>query len=99
MIVREIVPGVAMSAVILTHGSPLPLAQVGAPVLPAILARHVVLQALLLGIHVKPLFFAAFCKYSQLRRTSATLHACAKHPLAPYGASPSKISLIDPMHA
>ena len=37
--------------------------------------------------------------FSRIRRTSATLHACATHPRGIYGGSASKISLIDPTHA
>src|SRR4029077_14051995 len=36
--------------------------------------------------------------FCQSRATSATLKACATHPRGTSGASPSKISLIDPMH-
>ena len=36
---------------------------------------------------------------SSTRRTSATLQACATQPRGTYGASASKISLIDPTQA
>src|SRR5262245_27837087 len=34
MVVREIVPGVAVLAVVLTHSAPLPFAEIGSPLLP-----------------------------------------------------------------
>ena len=51
VLVREIIPGVAMSAVILPHRAPLPLAQVRAPEMPALLAMVILLKATLLGVH------------------------------------------------
>ena len=39
------------------------------------------------------------CVFSRTRSTSATLHACAMQPRGMYGASASKISLIEPTHA
>jgi hypothetical protein len=48
--------------------------------------------------HAKPCL-SMVSSFSKLRRTSATLHACATQPRAMYGASPSKISLIWPTQA
>src|SRR5215510_7096629 len=50
MIVRERVPGVPVGAVILTHGSPGALAEIGAPALPIGLARLVFCQATVLRV-------------------------------------------------
>src|SRR5262245_2277587 len=50
MIVGERVPGVPISAVVLTHGSPGALAEIGAPALPMGLARLVFYQATLFRV-------------------------------------------------
>src|SRR5262245_35045192 len=50
MIMGEIVPGVPVGAVVLTHGSPGALAEIGTPALPIGLARLVFYQATLLRI-------------------------------------------------
>src|SRR5262249_50095537 len=50
MIVGEIVPGVSVGAVVLTHGSPGALAEIGAPARPIGLARLMFDQATLFGV-------------------------------------------------
>ena len=51
MLVREIIPGVAVRAVILAHRAPLSLAQIRAPQVPAPLAMVILLEALLFRVH------------------------------------------------
>ena len=53
VVVREVVPGVAVGAVVLADGAPLPLAQVRPPAPPRLLAETVFFQpALLLGVNL-----------------------------------------------
>ena len=52
MIVREIVPRVAIRAVILAHGSPLALGKVWSPAFPVNFAIGAGLQPLLFGCHL-----------------------------------------------
>src|SRR5262245_44322532 len=49
MVVGEVVPGIAVFAVVLTHRAPLPLAQVGPPFLPRDSRLARVVQAFLLS--------------------------------------------------
>src|SRR5215831_2489827 len=50
MVVGERVPGVPVGAVVLTHGSPGALAEIGTPALPIGLARLMFYQATLFGV-------------------------------------------------
>ena len=50
VIMREVVPGVAVGAVVLAHGAPLALAQIRAPLLPCRLERHGHTETTLLGV-------------------------------------------------
>jgi hypothetical protein len=52
LIVGEEVPGVAVFAVILAHGPPLPFAQIRSPLLPLNLLFSRFIKALLFGDHV-----------------------------------------------
>jgi hypothetical protein len=54
LIVSKVVPGVAAFAVILAHGSPLPFAEVGSPLLPRSLLLPSLLQAELFCSHDAP---------------------------------------------
>src|SRR3974390_377868 len=49
LVMREVVPGVAVVAVVFAYGAPLPLAQVRAPFLPGNSLFAGVIQALLFG--------------------------------------------------
>ncbi len=49
LVVREILPGVAVGAVVLAHGAPLALAEIGPPALPAHLAAPVLGEPRTLG--------------------------------------------------
>src|ERR1700680_681465 len=111
MVVRKVVPGSARSAIVFSHGAPLPLGQIRAPFLPAFAGRQAAMESLLLGAlpaHVDspttgfrfsgPVASAPVIEY-QARSVSATLQACATQPRGECGASPSKISLIVPRHA
>jgi hypothetical protein len=77
MIVGEEVPGVSVLAVILAHGSPLPLAQVRAPLLPGDSGLTRIVQALLLrhihncGTHALPLLLASEISSAQHGRSSS----------------------------
>src|SRR5262249_48851688 len=51
LLMTEVVPRVAGLAVVLSHRSPLPLAQVGPPLLPRCRAGSSLLQSLLLSTH------------------------------------------------
>ena len=51
LVVREVVPGVAALAVVLAHRAPLPLAEVGPPLLPVDALPPVLLQPAMLGGH------------------------------------------------
>ena len=51
LLVRKIIPGIAVRAVILAHRSPGPLRQVRSPKMPA-LVLVIFREALLLGVHV-----------------------------------------------
>ena len=60
LVVREVVPGVAVVAVVLADGAPLPLAEVRPPLLPGDVRLARLVQPLLLGdvnqrVHVMPL--------------------------------------------
>ena len=45
LIVREIVPGLAVGAVVFAHGSPRPLGEIGSPQPPVLFSQTLVLQA------------------------------------------------------
>src|SRR5262249_43169642 len=51
LVVAEVVPGVPVVAVLLAHGAPLALAEVGTPLLPVHPARPVLLEPGLLRVH------------------------------------------------
>ncbi len=51
VVVREIIPGVAIRAVILPHRAPLPFAQIRPPQMPALFAIVILLETLLFGVH------------------------------------------------
>ena len=55
LVVGEVVPGVAAFAVVLAHGSPLPLAEIGPPLLPGDSARGCV-ESNVFGCHGIPSF-------------------------------------------
>ena len=44
VVVGKVIPGCTMSAVIFAHGAPLPLRQIGAPLLPAFTGREAVVK-------------------------------------------------------
>src|SRR5688572_8414241 len=50
VVVREVVPAVAVLRVVLAHGAPLALREVGAPALPVLLAAGVLSEAAALGV-------------------------------------------------
>src|SRR5262249_7189068 len=53
VVMGEVPPGVAVGAVVLAHGAPLPLAQVRAPFLPRLAAEAVLFKTPLLLVHRK----------------------------------------------
>src|SRR5581483_36795 len=50
VIVRQVIPGVAVRRVVLAHRPPLPLGEVGPPALPVLLAPGVLLETHGLGV-------------------------------------------------
>src|SRR5208283_1856693 len=50
LLVREVAPALAVRGVVLSHGAPLPLREIGAPALPVPRAQAVLGQAGLLGV-------------------------------------------------
>ncbi len=56
VVVAQVVPGIAVAAVVLADRAPLALAQVGAPLTPVLLAQAVLFQPQFLGIHVAVCF-------------------------------------------
>jgi len=70
----EVVPGVAVIAVVLADRSPLPLAEVGSPFLPGDLLLARVVQPFLLSninnhsVHVWPHYLVTFCNQGFHRR-------------------------------
>ena len=51
VVMREIIPGVAVRAVILPYRAPLPFAQIRPPQMPVLFAIVILLEALLFGVH------------------------------------------------
>ncbi len=92
MIVRKIVPGIAMRTVVLAYRAPLALAQVRSPSFPGTGLAGALGQSALFFVHDA---LPRCCRLmsTTARKTSATPQAWAKQPRASNGASPSMISL------
>ena len=73
MVMREVVPGIAVFAVILADRAPLPLAQVGPPLLPGDLPFARLVQPLLFR-HVHDFSAHFFALHSRFPMTAAAFH-------------------------
>src|SRR5262249_1558702 len=106
LIMGQIIPCRPTWAVILAHRPPLPLAEIGAPQPPILLAVAPLFHALLLGVdglwHGELVGSARYCfsvacvSKRHASSVQATDHACAGAPRGWCGGSPSKISPIVP---